>query len=52
MIGCGGLLSVFLHSTNKGFWACLGYLPPGKQVNPLEDYGQTCIYFLAAPSTG
>ena len=28
MIGRGGLLSVFLHSPDKGFWACLGDLPP------------------------
>ena len=28
MLGHGGLLSIFFHSDDKGFRACLGYLPP------------------------
>ena len=26
--------SVFFHSPNKGFWACLGDLPPGMPRRP------------------
>ena len=31
MIGHGGLLSVFLHSPDKGFWAGLEDSPPDGQ---------------------
>ena len=29
-----GFESVLLHSPNKGFWACLGDLPPGMPRRP------------------
>ena len=37
-------MSVFLHSPNKGFWACLGDLPSGMPRRP-----ETPFFSKAAP---
>ena len=37
--------SVFLHSPNKGFWACLGYLPPDMPRRP-ETWVSLCNLML------
>ena len=39
-----GFESVFFHSPNKGFWACLGDSPPGMPRRP-----ETLFFTKAVP---
>ena len=45
MIGHSGLLRVFLRSPDKGFWACLGDLPPDMPRRP-ETWVSLCNLML------